>query len=215
MWLRLVFVSNYPNQTEKILVEPKDFLPGKTVMRFSCLQVTTSASDAAPCTHVLTLDTLCFLPQANYSTLSLSDLTSKMSKLGKVARGVAEVVTKKTYKPSFVDFTIPAQGASVGPPLGPVIGEYGIPINKFVSDFNEATKELRKGVPIPTRVHIDGKKFRLELKEPCVKYLIKQAAGVRKGGSSKEIVGKITLPHVYEIARVKSQQVCVCVCNYV
>ena len=128
------------------------------------------------------------------------------TKLGKVSRMAGEV-TKKVIKPSYVDLTVPAGGASVGPPLGPVLGEYGLPINKFVEDYNNLTKDYKKGIPLPTRIHIEGKKYKIQLYEPCMKYLIRQAAGItRESPDSEEIVGKITLRHVYEIARIKSEQ---------
>lgn len=128
------------------------------------------------------------------------------AKLGKASKLGKEVV-KKVIRASYVDMNIPAGGASVGPPLGPILGEYGLPINKFVQDFNEATKEIKTGIPMPTRIHIDGKKYRIQVYEPCVKFLIRQAAGITKPSPNpSKIVGKITLMHVYEIARVKIEQ---------
>ena len=128
-----------------------------------------------------------------------------MSKLGKMKK--AKDIVQKVIRPSFIDINIPAGSASVGPPLGPILGDYGLPINKFAADFNELTKDIKKGTPLPTRIHVDGKKYKIQLYEPCVKFLIRQAAGIKKGSENPEnIVGKVTHRHVYEIARVKVKQ---------
>ena len=103
---------------------------------------------------------------------------------------------------------IPSGGASAGPPLGPLLGQRGLPIAKFVTDFNNLTKDYKPGIPLLTRIHVDGKKFSIQLMEPCTSFLIKQAAGIKKGKRPDDPVdaGKITLKHVYEIAKVKQQQ---------
>ena len=47
----------------------------------------------------------------------------------------------------------------------------------------------------------------MKLNKPPVSYFLKQAAGIQRGAmnSGSEIAGKITLKHVYEIAKIKSQ----------
>ena len=71
------------------------------------------------------------------------------------------------------------------------------------------------GVPIPCRVTVrPDRSFHFELRTPTTSYLLLQAAGVkeRKGrirGSpqpGKEIVGEVSLKHVYEIAKIKQSE---------
>ena len=129
-----------------------------------------------------------------------------MSKLSQVAKEVKNVI-----HPNVIRSTIKAGGATTGPPLGPVLGQRGLPLTKFVDEFNGMTKEIKPGIPLPTRIHIDGKKFSIEILEPQQSYLIRQAAGIRKGtrslkGINGGIIGKITHKHVYEIAKIKIQQ---------
>lgn len=74
---------------------------------------------------------------------------------------------------------------------------------------------MKPGVPIPARVTVrPDRSFHFELRTPATSYLILQAAGVkeRKGrlrgamNPGSEIVGEISLKHVYEIAKIKQTE---------
>jgi large subunit ribosomal protein L11 len=95
--------------------------------------------------------------------------------------------------------------ATPAPPIGPALGQHGVNIGQFVSQFNERTKEMNgMTVPVVITVYKD-KSFTFEVKSPPAAVLLKQAAQVAKGSGvpNKEKVGKVSRGQVTEIAKTK------------
>lgn len=67
------------------------------------------------------------------------------------AKGAAEKVLHNTP----LKLWIQAGAANPGPPLGPQIGQRGINIAVFCKDFNERTKHVKQGVPLPCVVEVN------------------------------------------------------------
>jgi large subunit ribosomal protein L11 len=99
----------------------------------------------------------------------------------------------------------PGGQATPAPPIGPALGQHGVNIGQFVSQFNERTKELNGTiVPVVITLYRD-KSFTFEVKSPPAAVLLKQAAELAKGSGvpNKEKVGKITCEQLRKIAETK------------
>jgi large subunit ribosomal protein L11 len=99
----------------------------------------------------------------------------------------------------------PGGQATPAPPIGPALGQHGVNIGQFVSQFNERTKELNGTiVPVVITLYRD-RSFSFEVKSPPAAVLLKQAAQVAKGSGvpNKEKVGKVTPEQVRKIAETK------------
>jgi len=77
----------------------------------------------------------------------------------------------------------------------------------FCKEFNARTAHLEPGVPVPTLITVrPDRTFSFITKSPPATYFLKQAAGIDKGAGKPghEILGTISLKHVFEIAKIKS-----------
>jgi len=109
---------------------------------------------------------------------------------------------------SLIRCQIPAGMAKPAPPLGPTLGQKGVNIAEFCKQFNDKTKHLKQGVPIPTKINCySDRTFDFKTTSPPNSYFLKAAAGIKKGSSNpgNSVVATITLKHIYEIALVKSK----------
>jgi len=95
--------------------------------------------------------------------------------------------------------------ATPAPPIGPALGQHGVNIGQFVSQFNERTKDLNgMTVPVVINVYAD-KSFDFVVKSPPAAVLLKQEAGLAKGSGepNKEKVGKVTKAQIRKITETK------------
>ena len=105
-----------------------------------------------------------------------------------------------------IKLQIPAGGANPSPPVGPALGQRGLNIMDFCKAFNEKTKNLEKGAPIPVVITAyKDRTFNFITKLPPVSYYLKKAAKIKKGNSTpgRTLVGKVTLEDVKKIASEK------------
>jgi large subunit ribosomal protein L11 len=115
-----------------------------------------------------------------------------------MAKGKKEVAVK-------IKLQAPGGQATPAPPVGPALGQHGVNIGQFVSQFNERTKSFNGTiVPVVVTVYKD-KTFTFEVKSPPAAVLLKEAAQIAKGSGvpNKEKVGKVSKEQIRKIAETK------------
>ena len=108
---------------------------------------------------------------------------------------------------TLIKLTIPAGAATPAPPVGPALGQHGLPIIEFVKAFNDKTAE-QKGTVIPVVITVyEDRTFSFITKKPPVAEMIKKALGKEKGSQKpgKESAGKLSRAQAEEIAKAKME----------
>ena len=104
-----------------------------------------------------------------------------------------------------VKLQIQGGAATPAPPVGPALGQHGLPIGEFVKQFNEATQD-RRGEVEPVLINVyDDRTFTFITKIAPASELIKKIAGI-KSGSAKPLTDKvatITRAQLKEVAMKK------------
>jgi large subunit ribosomal protein L11 len=110
-----------------------------------------------------------------------------------------------------IKLQVPGGQATPAPPVGPALGQHGVNIGQFVSQFNERSKELR-GVTVPVVITVySDRSFEFVIKSPPAAVLLKQAAGIplekKKGGEVINAEEKAKASGKYKGFKVSSAQV--------
>lgn len=103
---------------------------------------------------------------------------------------------------------IPAGRATAGPPVGSILGQWGLNMMDFINPFNDATKDLMgKDVIVHVKVYEDRSFTWKSLGQP-VDDMIRERAGIKKGSGKphSEKVGTISKAQLAEIAEAKKDQ---------
>jgi large subunit ribosomal protein L11 len=106
----------------------------------------------------------------------------------------------------YIKLQVPAGAANPSPPIGPALGQRGVNIMEFCKQFNAATQELEKGMPIPTVITVFAdRSFTFLTKTPPASFLIKKAANLKSGSKEpgKVSAGTIKRSQLAEIAQTK------------
>ena len=106
----------------------------------------------------------------------------------------------------YIKLQVAAGAANPSPPIGPALGQRGVNIMEFCKQFNAATQEMEKGMPLPTVITVYAdRSFTFITKTPPATYLIKKAVGLKSGSKlpGKESAGTIKRSQLSEIAEAK------------
>ena len=106
----------------------------------------------------------------------------------------------------YIKLQVPAGAANPSPPIGPALGQRGVNIMEFCKQFNAATQEMEKGMPLPTVITVYAdRSFSFITKTPPATYLIKKAINLKSGSKApgKESAGTIKRSQLAEIAEAK------------
>ena len=106
---------------------------------------------------------------------------------------------------TYIKLTIPAGAATAAPPVGPALGQHGLPIMDFVKAFNEKTQD-KAGNILPVVITVfDDRTFTFITKEPPIAEMIKKTLGKEKGSgkAGKETIGTLNRAQVEDIAKAK------------
>jgi len=112
-------------------------------------------------------------------------------------------MAKKVTK--VIKLQIPAGKATPTPPVGPALGQAGVNIGQFVTQFNAATaKQAGDIIPVEISVYED-RSFTFVCKTPPASNLIIKALGIEKGSGTNltKKAGKITQAQIRAIAEKK------------
>jgi large subunit ribosomal protein L11 len=110
-----------------------------------------------------------------------------------------------------IKLQVPGGSATPAPPVGPALGQHGVNIGQFVSQFNDRTKD-RKGLTLPVEITVySDRTFEFIIKSPPAAILLKRAAGIpiekKKGGEVLPAEEKTKGSGKYKGFKVSSAQV--------
>lgn len=106
-----------------------------------------------------------------------------------------------------IKLNLKAGEANPAPPVGPALGQHGLPIMDFVRAYNEKTAD-KKGQVIPAVITVyEDRTFSFITKLPPVSELIKKELKLESGAKKpgREEVGRLTKDQARKIAEVKMQ----------
>lgn len=110
---------------------------------------------------------------------------------------------KKTK--TIIKLNLPAGEATPAPPVGPALGQHGLPIMDFIKAYNDQTKD-KKGQIIPVVITVyEDNTFSFVTRLPPVSEMIKKELKLEKGSgeTGREQVGVLKKAQIEKIAKEK------------
>src|SRR3990170_3769516 len=106
-----------------------------------------------------------------------------------------------------IKLQIPAGEATAAPPVGPALGQHGLPIMDFVKAFNEKTANLKGNILPVIITAYEDRTFSFITKKPPVAATIKKILNLEKAAQKpgRETVAKISKEQIRKIAEEKME----------
>ena len=104
-----------------------------------------------------------------------------------------------------IKLNLPAGEATPAPPVGPALGQHGVPIMDFIKEYNAQTAK-KKGQIIPAVITVyKDRSFTFITKLPPVAAMIKKVLNLQKGSGKPNLekMGKLNKAQVEQIAKDK------------
>ncbi len=108
---------------------------------------------------------------------------------------------------TLIKLNIKAGEATPAPPVGPALGQHGLPIMEFVKAFNDKTAD-QKGNVLPVVITVfEDRTFTFITKKPPVAEMIKKAISQEKGSQKpgREKAGTLSRTQAEKIAQDKME----------
>lgn len=108
---------------------------------------------------------------------------------------------------TFIKLNLPAGTATPAPPVGPALGQHGVPIMDFIKEYNARTAD-KKGQIIPAVITVyEDRSFTFITKLPPVAEMIKKAIKAERGSGvpNKQKIGKLSKADLEAIAKEKME----------
>ena len=118
---------------------------------------------------------------------------------------MADVIKKTKKIKAIIKLNVAAGQATPAPPVGPALGQHGVPLMEFCKEYNARTqKQTGSIIPVVITVYED-RSFSFITKTALTSDLIKKALGIKSGSAipNKNKVGKLSKAQIEEIANAK------------
>ncbi len=104
-----------------------------------------------------------------------------------------------------VKLNVPAGKATPAPPVGPALGQHGVPLMDFCKEFNSRTQNMENDIIPVVLTVFEDRSFTFITKSPITSELIKKTLKLDKGSDipNKNKVGRLTKTQILEIAKIK------------
>lgn len=111
---------------------------------------------------------------------------------------------KKKEVVANIKMKVPAGKASPAPPVGSILGQYGVNMQDFINPFNEQTQGQHGELPVHITVY-DDRSFDFIIKGRPTDDLIMEKLGLdgASGEPNKNIMGTLSQQQLEEIAQAK------------